>query len=120
MAKKKKDDEIDIEKTQAKVDEPPKKKEEKGIQPDTSPIILKRTVPLPIKPMPIVVPEPTVVTDVFTKFGGWIFKNGRIFTKEKFWLLTEEAKSGIIPQFKKPYFDAKSMASFSRQMKKQG
>jgi len=124
--KKKADKEINIgEQPSSEPEEKPaskKIKREEPLKPTPTPTpepIITRITPLPIQPLPIVVPEPTVVTDVFTKYGGWVLKNGKIFLKEKFWSLTAEAKSGIIPDFQKPYTDSKSMASFSRQMKKQ-
>jgi hypothetical protein len=65
-------------------------KQEEVVEPVS--IIITKKVPLPIKPMPIVVPDPKVITDVFTKYGGWVFKNGKVFMKEAEFLTTDEGK----------------------------
>lgn len=75
------------------------------------PIVLE--VPMPLVPVPI-----PLVDDKFTKFGGWIFKDGKFFIEEKYWSRTVESKAGVIPVPKKPYFDVKSLESFSRKLKK--
>ena len=125
MFKKKADKEINIGSQPEQEEESVLKKKikreesEPALEPEPEVVIIPRAVSLPIQPLPIVVPEPKVVTDIYTKYGGWIFKNGKVFIKEISWSLTEEAKSGIVPERMKPYFDVRSMASFSRQIKKQ-
>ena len=121
MFKKKADKEINIGSQPEQEEESVLKKKIKREESEPEPevVIIPRAVPLPIQPLPIVVPEPEVVTDIYTKYGGWIFKNGKVFIKEISWPRTEEAKSGVVPERKKPYFDDASMVLAVRQIKKQ-
>lgn len=106
------------------------KEEEKAVRK------LKRTDPKPepesvfvttsrVPPIlsPVVVAEVKQAVEepraIYTKYGGWIFENDKLFIKERDWPMTSQARSGIVPERKIPdYSNPNALLSLSRQIKK--